>query len=120
VEVRIPQPAEIDRLLLPWLAMLSGLALGIASFYLEYRRRHPAPAASAEARGRAGAAKGIEPRLSIALGLLLLGWLLRYAADRLGGGWALAGHATALAGIAMLARAVAIRRRTDPSQQGGA
>ena len=115
------QPAEYDRLLLPWLGALAGLAVAIVSFYLELQRRHPgsAPRPPEPAVEAGNGRIGVEPRLGFALTLLALGWTLRYVADRFGGGWALAGHALALAGILVLARAIMTSGSPERPRRGG-
>lgn len=93
--------------------------MAIVSFYLEFQRRHarfvPRPPETGEQAGAGGT--GVEPPLGFALTLLALGWTLRYVADRFGGGWALAGHALALAGILVLARAM--MAWVSPGRGGG-
>ncbi|HEU5180984.1 MAG TPA: hypothetical protein VFW45_09335 [Candidatus Polarisedimenticolia bacterium] len=103
-ELRILQPSEYDRLLLPWLGTFAGLVLAIVCFYLEFQRRHPGSDLGSPETEVENCRRGVEPRLWVALTLLALGWISRYVADRFGGGWALAGHALALGGILVLAR----------------
>jgi hypothetical protein len=95
--------------------------VAIVSFYLELQRRHPGSAPlPPEPEAEAGTGRfGVEPRLGFALVLLGLGWALRYVADRFGGGWALAGHALALAGIMVLARAMMAWGSPERPRRGG-
>ena len=109
-----------DRWAVPVLAILGGLGLSVWSVYWDYRRRLPPEGSGVPAPETAPRQNTFwgSQRLEMALMMLTLAWLLRYASDRWGGWLAIAGYGAFVAGIALLAVHVGRRLACVPRGSG--
>jgi len=105
------QVADIDRWVVPLLAILGALGLAAGSIYWDLRRRIPQRNRSSHSALSATSGMALHGHrlLEGAIVLLISAWLLRYLSSRWGAWLAVAGYGTFVAGIGLLTLHVARR-----------